>query len=132
MKFVIGGEFQGKLEFALNLVGAKEEEALDLAKESFEELKGKKIIYNLNLFIKKLLTEGKEQEEIEDIISNIINENPEIIIVTTEIGYGIVPMDKFDRNYREVTGRICCGIAKKANKVYRVVCGIGNLIKGED
>lgn len=132
MKFIVGGEFQGKLEFTLNLVGAKEEEVLDLAKESLVGLKGKKIIYNLNLFIKNLLTEGKEQGKIENIISNIINENPEITIVTTEIGYGIVPMDKFDRNYREVTGRICCGIAKRADKVYRVVCGIGNLIKGED
>lgn len=131
MKFIVGGEFQGKLEFALNLVGAKEEEALDLAKEPLVDLKGKKIIYNLNLFIKNNLAEGKTQEDIEKIINKLLNENPEIVIVSTEIGYGIVPMDKFDRSYREITGRICCMIAQKATEVHRVICGVGTVIKGE-
>ena len=29
------------------------------------------------------------------------------VVISNEIGYGIVPMDKFERRYRELTGRIC-------------------------
>ena len=129
MKFIIGGEFQGKLKYALDIANASLEEACDISKEEY--IKSKKIIYNLNLFIKNNLAEGKTQEVIEKIIYKLINENPEIVIVSTEIGYGIVPMDKFDRSYREVTGRICCMIAQKAKEVHRVICGVGTVIKGE-
>ncbi len=129
MKFIIGGEFQGKFKYALDIANASLEEACDISKEEY--IKSKKIIYNLNLFIKNNLAEGKTQEEIEKIIYKLINENLEIVIVSTEIGYGIVPMNKFDRSYREVTGRICCMIAQKATEVHRVICGVGTVIKGE-
>ena len=33
----------------------------------------------------------------------IYRENPDMVMVTDEIGYGIVPADAFDREYREVT-----------------------------
>jgi len=38
-------------------------------------------------------------------------------------------MDKCDREWREAVGRTCCYIAKKADEVVRVVCGVGNRIK---
>ncbi|MCI9019059.1 MAG: cobinamide kinase, partial [Lachnospiraceae bacterium] len=53
----------------------------------------------------------------------------EAVIVVNELGSGVVPIDAFDRNYRETTGRICCELAKKAREVHRVVCGIGMVIK---
>ncbi|KIR01579.1 hypothetical protein P261_00393 [Lachnospiraceae bacterium TWA4] len=52
------------------------------------------------------------------------------MLVSNELGYGIVPMDAFDRKYRETTGRICCMIAEQADEVYRVVCGLPQKIKG--
>ena len=59
-------------------------------------------------------------------------ENPEICIVTNELGYGVVPIEPFDRKWREKTGRICTELAAKADSVTRVVCGIGILLKGEE
>ena len=55
--------------------------------------------------------------------------NPDLILVTNELGYGVVPVDRFDREYREKTGRVCCEIAKQATEVHRVICGIGTVIK---
>ena len=51
------------------------------------------------------------------------------ILVTDEIGYGIVPIDPFEREYREETGRICCLLAEKSEEVWRVCCGIGTRLK---
>lgn len=64
-----------------------------------------------------------------DLCDLLMEENPNVIIVTNELGYGIVPMERFDREYREKCGRICCELAKEANEVHRVVCGIGEVIK---
>ena len=59
----------------------------------------------------------------------VLKKNPDIIICSTELGCGIVPIEEFDRNWREVTGRLCCMLAKEAKAVYRVNCGIGMQIK---
>ena len=37
--------------------------------------------------------------------------NPDLVLISNELGYGVVPMDVFDRNYRETTGRVCTEIA---------------------
>ncbi len=55
--------------------------------------------------------------------------NPDVVIVTNELGYGIVPIDRFDREYRELDGRICTCLAARAQEVVRVVCGMGVVIK---
>ena len=51
------------------------------------------------------------------------------IIICDEIGCGLVPVDAFEREYREAAGRICTVLAEHADEVYRVVCGIGMRIK---
>ena len=50
-------------------------------------------------------------------------------MISDEIGNGIVPMDAFEREYREQTGRILIELAKEAEEVIRVICGIGQKIK---
>ncbi len=46
-----------------------------------------------------------------------------------EIGCGLVPVDAFEREYREAVGRIMTGLTKKAVRADRVICGIGYVIK---
>ncbi len=56
--------------------------------------------------------------------------NPEgLVIISDEIGYGLVPLDAFEREYREMDGRVHCYLASRAEQVIRVVCGIGVRIK---
>ena len=64
-----------------------------------------------------------------NMAETIYNANPDRILVTDEIGYGIVPIDPFEREYREETGRICCLLAEKSEEVWRVCCGIGTRLK---
>ena len=46
-----------------------------------------------------------------------------------EVGGGIVPVDPEDRIYRELVGRAGQRLAKEAEQVHRVLCGIGVRIK---
>lgn len=130
MIFVIGGEYQGKLNYVLNLTKLKREDMVDGVCGSEKELEEKQIIYNFHLLIKRLLKKDENIEFVEGKIKDIIQKNPEVIIISNEIGYGVVPIDKFDRKYRELAGRISCELAKEAKEVHRVICGIGSIIKG--
>ena len=77
-------------------------------------------------FIRKELKAGND---LSNFAEELAVNNPDIILVSLEVGYGVVPMDAFDRKYREAVGRICTSLAAKSQKVIRVVCGIGMVIK---
>jgi adenosyl cobinamide kinase/adenosyl cobinamide phosphate guanylyltransferase len=64
------------------------------------------------------------------LAKDLMERNPDVVLVSNELGYGVVPIDAFDRKYREGTGRLCCLLAKEATEVHRVVCGLGQVIKG--
>lgn len=51
------------------------------------------------------------------------------ILVTDEVGCGIVPFHREERLWREASGRLNCRIAAAADQVWRVCCGIGTQIK---
>jgi adenosylcobinamide kinase/adenosylcobinamide-phosphate guanylyltransferase len=59
----------------------------------------------------------------------LLERNQDILIVTTELGCGIVPMEREDRLWREAVGRICTCLAQQSEEVVRVMCGIGTRIK---
>lgn len=137
MIFIIGGENQGKLEYLFNISRFKKEDVVDCLK--VDELKAeeilmsnKPVIYNFNNLIKELLVVYDDEEKVKENIKRMIKENRKAVIISNEIGYGIVPIDKFERRYRELTGRICCEVAKESKEVHRVICGIGTIIKGEE
>lgn len=52
-------------------------------------------------------------------------------VIATEVGGGVVPADAEERTAREAAGRLCCLLARRADTVVRVFCGIPVVIKGE-
>ena len=127
MRMIIGGAFQGKMEYA-----QKEYPGIrwvDGAACSEEELLQCEGVYHFHLYIRKSM---EKYEEMRLFADRIIRETPQIVIITDEIGYGLVPIDAFERRYREETGRICTRLAAFSERVDRVVCGIGLPIKGGD
>lgn len=67
-----------------------------------------------------------------EIINDIYEANPDIILICDEVGGGIVPLKKEDRIYREVVGRALCCAVKKSDRVERVMCGIGQCLKCDE
>lgn len=124
MKMVIGGAFQGKSAFAqkefpgIHWVSGEEISA--------EELMNAQGVLGFHRFIRKEMEAGRD---VSDLAERLIRENPEVILVSDEIGYGVVPVDAFDRAYREAVGRVCTQLAAFSSRVVRVVCGIGTVIR---
>ena len=53
------------------------------------------------------------------------------IILATEVGGGVVPMDAAERAAREAAGRLACLLAARADCVVQLFCGIPTVLKGE-
>ena len=51
------------------------------------------------------------------------------VVVCQEVGCGVVPMDRRERDRREAIGQLCCGLAGRAQAVYRITCGISMRLK---
>ncbi len=73
--------------------------------------------------------EVKINQEIQKLLQAIDATDADVIIVTNELGMGIVPENKLARAYRDIAGRINRQIAQCCDEVYLVVCGIPVKIK---
>ena len=50
------------------------------------------------------------------------------VVIATEVGGGVDPLE---RRKREAAGRLACELARRADTVIRVCCGLPELLKGE-
>jgi adenosyl cobinamide kinase/adenosyl cobinamide phosphate guanylyltransferase len=127
MELYIGGYAQGKLSYVMKQTGISLDMVFDGA-STFEDFyhRDVRILNHFQLFVRNRLREGKDpQEEIESMLLKF----PRLIIISDEVGNGIVPMEAEEREYRERLGRILCTLAEKAEKVERIICGIGQRLK---
>ena len=72
---------------------------------------------------------SKVQEKIEHIIKASLKYQATVIIVSNEVGSGLVPTNPTGRFYRDILGRANQSIARNADLVYLLVAGIPLLIK---
>ena len=128
MKLIIGGSFQGKSAYAAEHCRPSPIVA-DGSACTQEEILQCDILNHLHLYIRRLLAQHIPAKDIEELIHSLCLNNPSICIVCNELGNGVVPMESFDRCYRETVGRVCCNIAKQAEEVIRIVCGIPIVLK---
>ncbi|MGI5893273.1 MAG: bifunctional adenosylcobinamide kinase/adenosylcobinamide-phosphate guanylyltransferase [Candidatus Merdivicinus sp.] len=128
MKLLIGGIFSGKYERLLAL-GLSPDQIADGSEAAFADAFAKPALYRLNVLIRRLLAAGVDPMEF--VLENAVK-NPSITIACDEVGGGVVPIDREEREYREAVGRICCKLAEKASRVERIYCGIPTVLKAED
>lgn len=127
IKFIIGGKAQGKLKYVLNEEKLSKDDVCYGENCDYNNI-DKKILYNFHLLCKRLL---KDNINPETYIQKLLDSKNNLIIISDEIGYGVVPVEKNDRIWREETGRASIVIAKKAKIVKRIVAGIATTIKND-
>ena len=89
----------------------------------------------LTLWVSNLLMEADDEKKLEKMIAQLtatLEKAPgSIVLVSNEIGTGIVPENKLARHYRDLIGLANQAVAKTAGKVIWMVAGIPVTIKGE-
>lgn len=115
MIFITGGAYQGKYSYA---------------QENYS--KEYRIINAYQDIVRKQMLEGKNPvREAEELLKRYAADGGPagLIVICNEVGGGIVPVDGFERDYRENVGRVACFFAGKAEMVLRIVCGIPVVLK---
>lgn len=118
MTLIIGGAGQGKLAYALDKTGLGPEEVAHTP----EEARTRRIFAHLEAWVRTV-------EDPDGPMTDLLVANPEVILLCDEVGCGVVPLDRDERAWRELVGRICCELAEQAAAVYRVCCGLGAQLK---
>ena len=108
MIFVTGPLFSGKREYI--------REALGLTEAEFRE----RVVWD----VQDLAAHAENITVLADQLAE------KEIVIATEVGGGVVPMEKAQRESREAAGRLACLLAQRADTVIRVCCGLPQILKG--
>ncbi len=113
MYLIIGGVAQGKSEYAAGKYAGCHELWDDFHESVLE-------FYRAGLSKEEIAAQVFKRDEAL---------GGKLVVISNEIGMGIVPMEKEEREYRELTGRVLCLLAEKADSVERIICKIPMKIK---
>lgn len=128
MELIVGGKGQGKLGLVLSRTGIPQEQVCDGLDCPLDQVPDQPVMNRLHLLVRRLL-ESRQDPLL--YIRRLIEERPDLIVISDEVGCGVVPVGGFEREWREAAGRVCCLIAQHACRVERVIAGIPITIKGE-
>lgn len=75
------------------------------------------------------IMQNKILQKIELLIKAARDTNSSLIIVTSEVGLGLVPSDSVSRAYRDIIGKVNQYLASEADEVYLNVMGLSLKLK---
>lgn len=122
MKLIIGGAYQGKRAFAREKFGISEAQIFTCTDTDIDF--SKPCIDRLEDFVLACVCNGidpLEKLKAQDLTDKVI--------ICMDIFCGVVPMDATLRQWRHTTGLVCQYLAKNADSVYRIYCGLEQRLK---
>ena len=116
MHIIIGGAYQGKLDYARRLFSLEDNEICNL--RTCDPDPTKRCYYHLEAYVLRCLKEDLDPSRILDALP------PDGILIADDISAGIVPMDPTQRAWREASGRLLNTLSSRAQHVTRIFCGL--------
>ena len=149
MIFVIGPLFSGKQDYIMQALGWSETDFLEkavrdvqnLAAEAAEAVEVEKAAGAVEI-AEAAETDGAAEaaEAVETSHSPLYDLQEKLrsladrlsqkeVVIATETGCGVIPLDPRERRNREAAGRLSCLLAERAETVVRICCGIPQVLK---
>lgn len=126
MVLIYGAVYAGKRDIARKIYGV--EDFCNGASAPFDALLCARAVTNFHSLVRRLLQADRSAVEYTE---RLTEQNPDVIVLTDDIGSGIVPIEREERLWREACGICMRLLAERADTVIRVVCGIPQVLKGE-
>lgn len=124
MIFIIGGAYQGKLDFARDTFGVTDAEVFTCTGSEIDF--SKRCIYALEEFTLACIREGKDPE-------GYLREHREqwenSIFIFRDMFCGVVPVEAEIREWRQISGRLTQYLSREASHVSRIFCGLEQRLK---
>lgn len=102
---------------------------IDICLQKYNNSENTVIIDCLTLWVSNLMMRKLIKRKIKSFINTLNSVKCNVVIISNEVGQGIVPDNFISREYRDLLGELNCSIAKISDKVYYLVCGIPIKIK---
>jgi len=126
MILIIGGSYQGKLDFARQRFGLSDDE-IQVCDENTDALDlSRRCVAGIDRFALNRVRSGLEPAEALGTDPGLYKD---VIFIANDISGGVVPMDPVLRAWREACGRMNMKLAGQADEVWRVFCGIPQRLK---
>lgn len=107
MTFITGPLYSGKREYACGLLNCEMEQLAERAVWDVQDL-------------------AADCADLSALADELARHD---IVIATEVGGGVVPIDAGERAAREAAGRLSCLLAQRAERVVRVFCGLPMVLK---
>ena len=124
MVLIIGGAYQGKLDFAKNAFILSEDDIFTCGGSMIDF--SKRCINNIEEFTLACVQNGTNPSE---YFKAHRDEWEDSILICEDIFCGVVPMGAEMRAWRQATGRLCQYLSREAAEVSRIFCGLEQKLK---
>lgn len=124
MILIIGGAYQGKLDYAKSALGVTPEQVFACTGREIDF--SKRCIYRLEEYSLACVRAGVEPAE---EMKTFREQWKDSILICQDISSGVVPMEAELRQWRNANGRLCQYLAAQADQVIRIFCGLEQRLK---
>lgn len=124
MELILGGAYQGKLTWAVSHYQLAQNELADLAQGIPAD--PARCCYHLEALTWETAKAGGSAEDLYAQLRPLFSN---AVVISREIGAGVVPMDATQRLWRELHGAVLQQLAKQAGHVVRIFCGLPEVLK---
>lgn len=124
MILIIGGAYQGKLDYAKSVFGVEPEQVFSCAGRAVDF--SKRCINHLEEYSFACVRDGVEPAE---EFKTFRDQWEDSVLICQDISSGVVPMDPELRQWRNANGRLCQYLAAQADQVIRIFCGLEQRLK---
>ena len=149
MIFVIGPLFSGKQDYIMQALGWSETDFLEkavrdvqnLAAEAAEAVEVEEAAGAVEI-AEAAETDGAAEaaeavetshsplDDLQEKLRSLADRlSQKEVVIATETGCGVIPLDPQERRNREAAGRLSCLLAERAETVVRICCGIPQVLK---
>jgi adenosyl cobinamide kinase/adenosyl cobinamide phosphate guanylyltransferase len=124
---IVGGSYQGKLDYALRRFGYGEGDVYGCAESEPDLSPGDKpVIYKIEKWVLAAMRSGADPAARLGVLMPALAEK---VVVCTDVSCGVVPVESELRQWRECVGRAAAILARASDEVIRLFCGIPTRIK---
>ena len=120
MILIIGGAYQGKLDFAKETFGITDADVFTCTADEIDF--SKQCIYKIENFV-------YESQDPVSYFQTHLEEWKDSVLILQDIFCGVVPMGAENRSWRQRTGRLAQYLSKEATQVSRIFCGLEQRLK---